>query len=160
MSDFDSAMGILLEIDKEKVESAVELLIKIVQNIVNNPHEEKFRKLKASNKAFDSKIGSVRGGNDCMAALGFECQASGEWILTPTEAKWNLLVAALSKMNKFLARLKPPQDQQAMALFTAALQAQCQEVTSSTSSPTSALETVPAPDGGNEVDAADNNTNS
>ena len=101
---FDMAMHMLLNNEEGKVREAVGLLVKITNNIVANPMQEKYRKMKASNATFTSKLGSLPGGNNVMMALGFTLTAE-EWVLTPSEQAWNNLVACQTKLQAFNSKL-------------------------------------------------------
>ncbi|XP_047230850.1 UBX domain-containing protein 6 isoform X2 [Girardinichthys multiradiatus] len=57
--------------DKEKVKAAVDIISKYVENICKNPSEEKYRKIKVSNKVFQEKIRPVEGCWEFLQALGF-----------------------------------------------------------------------------------------
>ena len=108
--------------------AALELLEKLTSNILRNPFEAKYRKVKAANKVFSGKIGSLTGSKELMEALGFVLSDEGEWLLDPTESKWNVLVGANQKITSFKMRLDPPpldpstmNQAQMMAVFQAAL---------------------------------------
>lgn len=58
--------------DKEKVKVCVETLCKYLDNIINNPSEEKFRKIRISNKAFSERVSSMEGTEEFLQAAGFE----------------------------------------------------------------------------------------
>lgn len=51
---------------------AVRTLLTFVQNIVANPGMEKYRKVRTGNSTFQTRLGSKRGGMDCMRAFGFK----------------------------------------------------------------------------------------
>uniref|UniRef100_A0A7N6A7N0 UBX domain-containing protein 6 n=1 Tax=Anabas testudineus TaxID=64144 RepID=A0A7N6A7N0_ANATE len=57
--------------DREKVKAAVDIISKYVENICKNPTEEKYRKIKLSNKVFQEKISSVEGSRAFLQAVGF-----------------------------------------------------------------------------------------
>uniref|UniRef100_A0A8C7Z1N9 UBX domain-containing protein 6 n=1 Tax=Oryzias sinensis TaxID=183150 RepID=A0A8C7Z1N9_9TELE len=57
--------------DKEKVKAAVEIISKYVENICKNPTEEKYRKVRVSNKVFQEKVRCVEGSREFLQALGF-----------------------------------------------------------------------------------------
>ncbi|KAM9849086.1 UBX domain-containing protein 6 [Aulostomus maculatus] len=57
--------------DREKVKAAVDIISKYVENICKNPTEEKYRKLKLSNKVFQDKVHCVEGSREFLQALGF-----------------------------------------------------------------------------------------
>ncbi|XP_028299203.1 UBX domain-containing protein 6 isoform X2 [Gouania willdenowi] len=57
--------------DREKVKAAVDIISKYVENICKNPTEEKYRKIKLSNKVFQEKVRIVEGSREFLEALGF-----------------------------------------------------------------------------------------
>ncbi|XP_054645240.1 UBX domain-containing protein 6 isoform X1 [Dunckerocampus dactyliophorus] len=57
--------------DKEKVKAAVDIISKYVENICKNPSDDKYRKLKLSNKVFQDKVRGVEGSREFLQALGF-----------------------------------------------------------------------------------------
>lgn len=58
--------------DKEKVKICVETLIKYLDNITKNPGEEKYRKIRMSNKAFKERVSQLNGTDEFLQACGFE----------------------------------------------------------------------------------------
>ncbi|XP_038572244.1 UBX domain-containing protein 6 isoform X1 [Micropterus salmoides] len=57
--------------DREKVKVAVDIMSKYVDNICKNPTEEKYRRIKLSNKVFQEKVRCVEGSREFLQALGF-----------------------------------------------------------------------------------------
>ncbi|XP_068174950.1 UBX domain-containing protein 6 [Antennarius striatus] len=57
--------------DKEKVKAAVDIISKYVENICKNPSEEKYRKIKLSNRVFQEKVCCVEGSREFLQSLGF-----------------------------------------------------------------------------------------
>ncbi|XP_070764753.1 UBX domain-containing protein 6 [Enoplosus armatus] len=57
--------------DREKVKAAVDIMSKYVDNICKNPTEEKYRKIKVSNKVFQEKVRCMEGCREFLQALGF-----------------------------------------------------------------------------------------
>ncbi|XP_068449069.1 UBX domain-containing protein 6 [Clinocottus analis] len=57
--------------DREKVKAAVEIISKYIENICKNPTEEKYRKIKLSNKVYQEKVRCVEGSREFLEALGF-----------------------------------------------------------------------------------------
>eukprot|EP00965_Chrysotila_dentata_P169095 5583823-Pleurochrysis_carterae.AAC.2 len=51
---------------------AVDTLITSLSKVLDHPHEEKYRKVNISNKAFQERVASAPGGIDFMYAVGFE----------------------------------------------------------------------------------------
>ena len=57
--------------DKEKVKICVDTLCKYIDNILANPTEEKFQKIRLNNKAFKERVLSMKGTEEFMQATGF-----------------------------------------------------------------------------------------
>ncbi|KAH7623759.1 putative Thioredoxin [Nannochloris sp. 'desiccata'] len=51
---------------------ASKTLAAYVGNIVNNPTEPKYRKIKLSNQSFQSRLGRLPGGRECLLQIGFQ----------------------------------------------------------------------------------------
>lgn len=49
----------------------IETLCKYIENIVSNPTEEKFRKIRISNKAYQERIHPIEGTKEFLEAAGF-----------------------------------------------------------------------------------------
>ncbi|KAM4807587.1 UBX domain-containing protein 6 isoform 2-T2 [Rhinophrynus dorsalis] len=58
--------------DGEKVKLAVETMAKYLNNIISHPDEEKYYKIKLSNKVFQERIGGLAGTHEFFEAVGFE----------------------------------------------------------------------------------------
>jgi hypothetical protein len=103
---FDRAMGYFLTKNTEdNVKNCLLTLFKIISNIIDNPHEEKYRRLKNSNQHFQKKVGSQEGSSGLLQSLGFSLNGD-EWVLTPTAETWETIVTCQQKLNKFLNKLK------------------------------------------------------
>lgn len=77
--------------------TAVTTLGKILGNIVNNPMEEKYRKVKVQNAAFQKRLGGLPGAANVMLAVGFVRQMDGTddvYQMHPSPEAWPKLVAA------------------------------------------------------------------
>ncbi|XP_055677517.1 UBX domain-containing protein 6 [Lutzomyia longipalpis] len=59
---------------KEKADACVETLTKYLENIINHPDEEKYRKIRMSNRIFSEKVRNVEGSMEFLFAAGFEEQ--------------------------------------------------------------------------------------
>jgi len=57
---------------------ATEAIFKILQNLLQNPTEEKYRTLRRSNPAFAEKIGKAKGGVRFLKAVGFVEDGAGD----------------------------------------------------------------------------------
>lgn len=61
---------------------AVRTLLTFVRNVVDNPGEEKYQKVRSGNSVFQSRLGTKAGGMDCMRAFGFrETEINGDTFL-------------------------------------------------------------------------------
>jgi len=58
--------------DPDKVKVCIDTLSKYLDNIIQNPKEEKFRKIRKSNKAFMERVSSMEGADIFLSAVGFE----------------------------------------------------------------------------------------
>ncbi|XP_068089936.1 UBX domain-containing protein 6 isoform X2 [Hyperolius riggenbachi] len=58
--------------DQEMVKLGVETVTKYLNNIIDNPNEEKYHTIKISNKVFQEKIKCLEGSLDFFEAVGFE----------------------------------------------------------------------------------------
>lgn len=57
---------------KEKADDCVETLKKYLENIINNPTEEKYHKIRMGNRIFSEKVANVEGSSEFLVAAGFE----------------------------------------------------------------------------------------
>lgn len=58
--------------NKELVTLCVETLCRYLDNVIANPTEEKFRKIRLSNKAFTERVAPLEGTEEFLQAAGFE----------------------------------------------------------------------------------------
>ena len=58
--------------NKEIVKVCVETLSKYLDNLISNPGEEKFRKIRLSNKAFMERVRDLAGTDEFLQAVGFK----------------------------------------------------------------------------------------
>ena len=83
-------------------ETAVSTLTKIVGNIAANPMEEKYRRVKVANAAFQRRLGSLSGGEACMRAVGFVLDESGTenyYVMHPNPEAWPKLMECKTKLE-------------------------------------------------------------
>ncbi|XP_037076726.1 UBX domain-containing protein 6-like [Pollicipes pollicipes] len=60
--------------NKEKVQTCVQTLSTYVDNIMQQPAEPKFRRIRQSNRAYTERVAAVEGGAEFLAAAGFQCE--------------------------------------------------------------------------------------
>ncbi|PNF29425.1 UBX domain-containing protein 6 [Cryptotermes secundus] len=58
--------------NREKVAQCVDTLCKYIQNIIQNPAEEKFRKIRMSNRIYQDRVAPLEGTQDFLIAAGFK----------------------------------------------------------------------------------------
>ncbi|KAM4117187.1 hypothetical protein ACB094_02G106100 [Castanea mollissima] len=71
--------------DDAKVKRAFQTLLTYVGNVVRNPAEEKFRKIRLSNQSFHERVGALQGGIEFLELCGFEKIEGGEFLLIPRD---------------------------------------------------------------------------
>ena len=77
--------------------TALKTLDKILDNIKSQPMEEKYRRVKKGNAAFQRRLGGLPGGHDAMLSSGFTVEQEGSeevYKLSPSADAWPRLVAA------------------------------------------------------------------
>lgn len=60
--------------NKEKVQVCVETLCKYLENIISNPDEDKFHRIRMSNRVFQDKVVGIDGALEFLEAAGFNQQ--------------------------------------------------------------------------------------
>jgi PUB domain/Ubiquitin family len=87
-------------------QTAVTTLEKILGNIVDNALEEKYRKMKKMNPAFQRRLGGLPGGDAAMKTAGFVIEnidGDDQYVMKATEIAWPSLV---SNRNTVLAAVR------------------------------------------------------
>jgi len=79
--------------DSEKIQVCVNTLCKYMDNIIQNPSEEKFRKVRKSNKAYQERVAILEGSDIFLQAAGFITTTieDQEFWLFPPQADVNQL---------------------------------------------------------------------
>ncbi|XP_030472779.2 uncharacterized protein LOC115690543 [Syzygium oleosum] len=68
-----------------RVKRAFQTLLIYVGNVVKNPDNEKFRRIRLSNPAFLSRVGRLKGGVEFLELCGFEKIDGGEFLFLPRD---------------------------------------------------------------------------
>ncbi|XP_060062978.1 UBX domain-containing protein 6-like [Ylistrum balloti] len=89
--------------DKEKVRIGIETLVKILGNIIANPGEEKFRKIRLTTKAFTEKIEPLRGSDEFLQAAGFHIMSQ---LVNETEENFYIMDEVMAQDTERLSGLK------------------------------------------------------
>ena len=92
----------------DKYLTALKTLSKLLENIVANPTEEKYRKLKCSNAAFMKRLGSDA--KEVLLKCGFDFYSEGDneedyFLLTPSAEKWEWILQAKTAVDQQLLLL-------------------------------------------------------
>ncbi len=83
--------------------TAANTLLTYCGNIAGAPAEEKFRRIRLANAAFQQRVGAVTGGLKFLELLGFEAEPSGEFLVMPAaKASLPVLNAAGAELNSAL----------------------------------------------------------
>ncbi|KAI8574276.1 hypothetical protein RHMOL_Rhmol01G0341700 [Rhododendron molle] len=70
--------------DGTKAMRAFQTLLIYVRNVAKNPDEEKFRKIRISNPAFQERVGNMKEGTEFLELCGFE-RVGGEFLFLPRD---------------------------------------------------------------------------
>ena len=74
----DVAMSMLLDQDLQVWRGALSTVLKIVTNVLSDPFQEKFRRIRLQNPTFQAKVSAVPGALDMLHAAGFIYVSEGE----------------------------------------------------------------------------------
>ena len=67
-----NSVKMLFENPANEALSAAEVLLKVANNILNNPENPKYRTLKVGNAIVSTKLLPVSGAMECLFEMGFE----------------------------------------------------------------------------------------
>lgn len=85
--------------DSTTVDTCVSTIAKYINNIVENPNDPKFRRIRFGNGAFQKRVASVPGGLSFLEAVGFtEQEQDGEKYLVVDEETCAVLVSAYEEV--------------------------------------------------------------
>ncbi|CAO2192217.1 unnamed protein product [Urochloa humidicola] len=71
--------------DNARVTRAYQILLKIIANIVKNPAEEKFRRIRLSNPIFKDRVGNLQGGIEFLELCGFKRLSASGYLVMPRD---------------------------------------------------------------------------
>ncbi|CAM8935697.1 unnamed protein product [Rhodiola kirilowii] len=66
-----------------EVKTAFCTLSTYVRNVLKNPNEEKFKRIRVANPNFRSRVGHIRGGIEFLQLCGFEWTEDGDYLHLP-----------------------------------------------------------------------------
>ncbi|KAK1569108.1 hypothetical protein Q3G72_032579 [Acer saccharum] len=70
--------------DDARVKRAFQTLLIYVGNVIKNPNEEKFRKIRVGNLLFQDRVGSMKEGIEFLELCGFEKTEGGNFLFLPS----------------------------------------------------------------------------
>ncbi|KAH7576371.1 hypothetical protein JRO89_XS01G0046600 [Xanthoceras sorbifolium] len=85
--------------DDARVKRAFQTLLIYVGNVIKNPNEEKFRKIRVGNPLFQDRVGSMKGGIEFLELCGFERTEGGNFLFLPRD---KVDMAALNSADSLL----------------------------------------------------------
>lgn len=85
--------------EEARVKKAFQTLFTYAGNVVKNPDEEKYRKIRLTNQAFQDRVGGLKGGIEFLELCGFEKSNDGEFLFMPRE---KVDIAVLNSAGKEL----------------------------------------------------------
>ena len=85
-----------------KQAACVELLTKVVKNVIDHPGEEKYRRLKTTNEAFKAKVQGCKGGEDFLLAAGWRSETLDftRHLVLPASYDAEVLAVAARQLEK------------------------------------------------------------
>ncbi|CAL1531847.1 unnamed protein product [Lymnaea stagnalis] len=99
-SPYDSINQLVNENAYEEFMTASKILIKFAVNILENPSESKYRRIRISNPTIQNKLLNVAGGMECLFEMGFQEAEDGECLMLPNTAS----LLTLKRMKEDLSR--------------------------------------------------------
>ncbi|PWA48909.1 PUB domain-containing protein [Artemisia annua] len=91
--------------DDAKVKTAFNTLFTYVKNAATKPEEEKFRKIRLSNAAFQDRVGKLEGGIKFLELCGFEKIEGDDFLfLARDKIDKAVLMSAGVELNRFFTR--------------------------------------------------------
>ncbi|KAJ3675721.1 hypothetical protein LUZ60_004763 [Juncus effusus] len=87
-----------------KVKRAFQTLLTYIGNVVKNPNEEKFRKIRLNNPSFQERVGGLHGGIEFLELCGFEKIENGEFLFLEREKVDSVILnTAGSELNSAIS---------------------------------------------------------
>ncbi|XP_076443341.1 peptide-N(4)-(N-acetyl-beta-glucosaminyl)asparagine amidase-like [Babylonia areolata] len=110
MASSESAAQLLLkENSKEDFLAASELLLKLANNVLHNPNEAKYRRIRIANPLLETKLLPVVGGLECLFDMGF--QEDGEYLTLPVDSSLIVVRQVRDELSSLRYSLTPATSQ-------------------------------------------------
>ncbi|GFO05281.1 peptide-n(4)-(n-acetyl-beta-glucosaminyl) asparagine amidase [Plakobranchus ocellatus] len=108
----DIVSTLVKENSKEDFLSASGILIKFADNILTNPHEPKYRKIRIGNPAVQSKLLNFVGAMECLFIMGFEEAEDGEHLTLSDDKSLQPLRNVRDGLMREQTKIQTPQQHQ------------------------------------------------
>jgi len=92
--------------------TALATLSKILTNVIEKPMEEKYRRMKTANAAFQKRLGRMEGAQDAMFAVGFIVEGE-EYVLKPSAEAWPKVLQSKEMVDEAIHEHQRAQNQAA-----------------------------------------------
>ena len=111
-------------------EGSVDVVLKLLRNVVREPESAKFRKIRMSNPKIKEAVAEVTGGVELLSFVGFELrEENGEtWAVmeVPSEGQIKLIKKAISLLESQLVQ-EPPKSENLAPATSAEVQAKAEQ---------------------------------
>lgn len=91
--------------ERKRAMDCVKLLVKYFANVLQNPHEEKYRRIPVTNHAFKTRVGSCAGSREVMLAAGWQ-ERQGSWQMPGDFNRLQLSLASDSLRHALAAKVR------------------------------------------------------
>mmetsp|Transcript_27811 Transcript_27811/g.65545 ORF Transcript_27811/g.65545 Transcript_27811/m.65545 type:complete len:198 (-) Transcript_27811:215-808(-) len=95
-----AALGQMGTSEWSKQETCYLTLLKLLDNVLSHPGEDKYRRLKTGNAALKAKVFDVQGARNFLLAAGFVEEEGGELLAAPASLRPESLAAAREALQK------------------------------------------------------------
>ncbi|KAK7009511.1 peptide-N(4)-(N-acetyl-beta-glucosaminyl)asparagine amidase [Biomphalaria glabrata] len=102
----DSISQMVNENSVDNFMTASNILIKFAVNILENPTESKYRRIRISNPTIQNKLLNVSGGMECLFEMGFQEAEDGECLVFPSNASLQILETIKNNLHKQREKLQ------------------------------------------------------
>ncbi|KAK6189023.1 hypothetical protein SNE40_005076 [Patella caerulea] len=95
---WDSVLQLATENESKSAFEAIDILLKFCNNIIKNPSEEKYRRIRLKNPIIESKLLPVVGAMECLFDMGF--LEDGEFLTMPRNCSLSVLTVIRNELTE------------------------------------------------------------
>ncbi|XP_050400268.1 peptide-N(4)-(N-acetyl-beta-glucosaminyl)asparagine amidase [Patella vulgata] len=95
---WDSVLQLATENESKTAFEAIDILLKFCKNIIKNPSEEKYRRIRLKNPIIESKLLPVSGAMECLFDMGF--LEDGEFLTMPLNCSLSVLTVIRNELTE------------------------------------------------------------